>query len=422
MRIGLRSKMSKDVIWTFTIQMAIMLGAFAVTKILSNRLSVDDFGQYNLIKRSVQVLSFVMLAGVGIALPRYIPLYQKGENKKPIFPLLTAALIYIIGITLLVCAICELVGEKLQFVILGENSDNTLLLIALAYAFALAMAQFTFAYYRGTGNIKGYNGTQLVIQLAIILPLIIIPTLTTSNVFISWLIITTILVVVFLGREIVIHTIPRISASTIKTELKTIIKYSSGRLLADLFLFSLSAFPLIYISNTLGLQQTAYYSVGITFVTMVTPLFSFMGIILLPYVAESIANRQFKKANQFINKLALIYIVSALVFTAIIYVFISFLTSFFFADNYLVTTELSRIIILAVLPQAIYLLYRNPIDAISVIPYNTIILGVSLITMILAFKFSTTIYQFAWSYVVVSMLQGVLSMATWHLIKQPYKA
>ena len=62
MRIGLKSKMSKDVIWTFTIQMTIMICAFVVTKILSNRLSVDDFGQYNLIKRSVQVLSFVMLA------------------------------------------------------------------------------------------------------------------------------------------------------------------------------------------------------------------------------------------------------------------------------------------------------------------------------------------------------------------------
>ena len=414
--------MSKDVIWTFTIQMAIMICAFAITKILSNRLSIDDFGQYNLIKRSVQVLSFVMLGGVGIALPRYISLYQNGNYRKPIFPLLTASLIYIIGITIFVCIICELIGDNLQFIILGENSDNTLLLIALAYAFVSAMSQFTYAYYRGTGDIKEYNGTQLAIQLAMILPLIILPTLTTSNVFISWLIVTTILVVAFLGRETILHTIPRVSVSNIKTELRTIIKYSTGRLLADLFLFSLSAFPLIFISNTHGFQQTAYYSVGITFVTMVTPLFSFMGIILLPYVAESIAKRQLQKASQFINKLALIYLVSALVFTAIIYVFISFLTSLFFADNYLVTTELSRIIILAVLPQAIYLLYRNPIDAISVIPYNTIILGVSLVTMILAFKLSTTLNQFAWAYVIVSMLQGGLSMITWYFIKQPYKA
>ena len=62
MIIGLRSKMSKDIIWTFTVQMMIMVCAFVVTKLLSNRLSVEDFGQYNLIKRSVQVLSFMMLA------------------------------------------------------------------------------------------------------------------------------------------------------------------------------------------------------------------------------------------------------------------------------------------------------------------------------------------------------------------------
>ena len=80
------SKMTKDVVWTFTIQMIIMLCSFIITKLLSNRLSMDEFGQYNLIKRSTQVLSFIMLAGVGITLPRYIPLYQKGIPRKSIYP------------------------------------------------------------------------------------------------------------------------------------------------------------------------------------------------------------------------------------------------------------------------------------------------------------------------------------------------
>ena len=151
--------MSKDIIWTFTVQMMIMVCAFVVTKLLSNRLSVEDFGQYNLIKRSVQVLSFMMLAGVGIALPRYIPLYQKGEQQKPIVPLLTAALIYIIGITLIICFVCGVFGDRMHLIILGEKGNDSLFVIALAYAFILAMAQFVFAYYRGTGNFKWYNAT-----------------------------------------------------------------------------------------------------------------------------------------------------------------------------------------------------------------------------------------------------------------------
>ena len=96
-RNKLTSRMSKDVIWTFSIQLTIMLCAFVVTKLLSTRLSIEDFGQYNVIKRSVQVLSFVMLAGVGIALPRYIPLYRKTESPKSIAPLLSASIIYIMS-------------------------------------------------------------------------------------------------------------------------------------------------------------------------------------------------------------------------------------------------------------------------------------------------------------------------------------
>ena len=245
MIIGLRSKMSKDIIWTFTVQMMIMVCAFVVTKLLSNRLSVEDFGQYNLIKRSVQVLSFMMLAGVGIALPRYIPLYQKGEQQKPIVPLLTAALIYIIGITLIICFVCGVFGDRMHLIILGEKGNDSLFVIALAYAFILAMAQFVFAYYRGTGNFKWYNATQLSIQMAIILPLVFLPVLTSKNVFFSWLIITTLLVGLYMGREWFIRKKAHFTMASVKTELKTIVKYSSGRLLADFFLFSLSAFPLI---------------------------------------------------------------------------------------------------------------------------------------------------------------------------------
>jgi O-antigen/teichoic acid export membrane protein len=238
------------------------------------------------------------------------------------------------------------------------------------------------------------------------------------SVFVSWLIITAVLTAFFLIREMYKLERKPVDCCTVKTELRTIVKYSFGRLLADFFLFSLAAFPLIYISSKHGLQPTAYYSVGITFVTMVTPLYSFMGIILLPYVSEAIAKNELKKANQFVNKLALVYLFSSVAISAFIYIFINYFTSFFFSDNYLITTDLSRIMILAILPQAIYLLFRNPIDAISAIPYNTLILGISLLVMILAFTHSHTIYEYAWAYFLVSLFQGTLSWLTWLYLKR----
>lgn len=419
----LNSGMGKDVVWTFSLQITIMLCSFVITKLLASRLSIDDFGQYNVIKRSVQVLSFVMLAGVGIALPRYIPIYRNSKPPRRIAPLLGAALIYIIGVSLVVFLVCMVFSSQMQDIIIGQSGNMGLLLVALAYAFALAMAQYAYAYYRGVGNFKWYNGAQLGVQLSIVLPLIFLPELTVKGVFVSWLVLTTLLVAFYIGRELWLFSRRNdtfASDTPLTSHLNTIIKYSSGRLLADFFLFSLSAFPLIYISNAQGLQSTAYYSVGITFVTMVTPLFSFMGIILLPYVSECIAKGEIKAANRLINRLTLLYLGASLLITLILYIFTSFLTYLLFAGSYVVATDLTRIMILAILPQAIYLLFRNPIDAIAVIPYNTIILGVCLVVMVVSFAFSTTITQFAWAYLGVSVLQGLLSWLTWLTVKHNY--
>ena len=418
---NLGSGMRRDVVWTFSIQILIMLCSFAINKLLASRLSIDDFGQYNVIKRSVQVLSFVMLAGVGIALPRYIPLYRNGNPPRRIAPLLMASLIYIIGVSIVVLCVCMLFSSQMQEVVIGQSENMNLLMVALAYAFILAMAQYAFAYYRGIGQFQWFNGAQLAMQLAIIMPLVLLPVLTVSNVFVSWLIITILLVIYYLGRELW-HKRSRLShfsfsPSVLTPHLLTIVKYSSGRLVADFFQFSLAAFPLVYISNVQGLQDTAYFSVGITFVTMITPVFSFMGIILLPYVSQAIAKNEMKSANRLIHRLLLIYVGGSLVFIAALYIFTEFLTTLLFASDYVVSTDLTRIMVLSILPQAVYMLYRNTIDAVSVIPCNAVILGICLAVMVASFMFSTTLTQFAWAYLGVSILQGLLSFFTWQAVK-----
>ena len=417
--------MGQDVVWTFALQIGVMVCAFVITKLLASRLSIDDFGQYNVIKRSVQVLSFVMLAGVGIALPRYIPLYRNSTPPRRIVPLLVASLVYILGVSLVVLVVCLLFSTQMQDIVIGQNGNGCLLLIALGYAFTLAMAQFVFAYYRGTGNFKWYNGTQLAVQLAIVVPLVLLPVLTVKTVFVSWLVITALLVAFCLVKEgrgrwgEVSDGTPHFTRqSSLYDSLKTIVKYSSGRLVADFFLFSLSAFPLIYISQAMGLQATAYYAVGITFVTMVTPVFSFIGIILLPYVSACIAKGEMQRADKVITRLLLLYVGAALLITVVLYIFTDFMTALLFARSYVAAGDLTRIMILAILPQALYLLYRNPIDAVAVVPYNTVILGICLTAMVVSFVWASTLTQYAWAYLTVSILQGLLSWLTWQIVQK----
>jgi hypothetical protein len=74
--------------------------------------------------------------------------------------------------------------------------------------------------------------------------------------------------------------------------------------------------------------------------------------------------------------------------------------------------------ILAILPQAAYMLFRNTIDAISVVPYNAIILGICLLAMVVTFMQSVTPVHFAWAYVAVSGIQGLLSWITWMVLRK----
>lgn len=205
----------------------------------------------------------------------------------------------------------------------------------------------------------------------------------------------------------------RVNVNLLFTRFKELFIYSFPRLFGDFFLFAYSAFPAIYIGTTLGLEQTSYYSVGISLVTMVTPIYSFLGVVLLPTVSKMMVTHQVKEANRLVSKLALAYIVLALLFTGILYFGIDVFIHLFFADKYLVASNIGKVIVLSILPQSIYLLYRNPNDAVSVFPFNTIMLAVSFVILVAGFMYFHTLLQYAYVYLLIAIFQCCSSVLAW---------
>ena len=174
------------------------------------------------------------------------------------------------------------------------------------------------------------------------------------------------------------------------------------------------------VNNTItqSMKKVQIPSKKINFVNIITPLFSFLGIILLPYISQAIARHKMAATNRLIMRLSILYTLAALVFIALLWLFTEFLTTLLFSSSYVSTIHLTRIMILAILPQAAYMLFRNTIDAISVVPYNAIILGICLLAMVVTFMQSVTPVHFAWAYVAVSGIQGLLSWITWMVLRK----
>ncbi len=419
----LRSKMAGDVIWTFAGQVLVLLAAFALNKVLSVRLDVDTFGEYNLVKRSVTVISFVMLAGTGIAMPRYLAIYIGKNNLPQAKAFVRASILFVITATVAVSLIATIFKSKLYPLVTGN--DNTLLYItAFAYAAMLTASTIVYVYFRGKNDFKRFSISNVLIQLLLPISALIIPGINTLSIFVWWTIITGILTLIFALGETMrggLKCNEPVSEAAIKAEYKTVAKYALPRLWGDFFLFAFQAFPLIYISQHFDYKSVSYYSVGITIITLGTAFYSFLGYILLPYVSECLAKGRIDDAVRKVNYFTVIYILSALAVMATFYFLTGFMIKLLFTDEYLAAEHLTQIMILAILPQALYLLYRNPVDAISVFPFNTILLGVAFAALVAVFYCATTMEGLAWGYVAVSWLQGVGAFGVWNVIKRKAK-
>ncbi len=417
------SSFRKDVLWTLITQMLVMLSAFGITKTACNILTVDEFGLYNVVRRSVSVISFVMLSGMGITLPRYLAIYQGAHQYRKMVDL-TCCSLFFVGVICVILATFALLFSEAFIENVTGNSDCTLYWLAMAFAFSTSISALLIAYYRGVNDFKNYSIAQVSFQLLLLLSLLFIPRHNVNAVFLLWFLTTFSFTVLYFiyenhrNRNIIFRAY---RSCYFWDMMKTIAVYSTPRLIGDFLLFSFSAFPVLYLSQVMSMTDVAYYSVGLTIINMVTPFFSFLGVVLLPYVSGAMSNGRFSEAQRLIRRLSVWYISLAAVLTVLFGLFLPVLIKLFFSPDYVVCKDIAMILLLSVLPQSMYLLYRNPIDAVSTIPYNTIILLVSCIVLIVLFSFSSSLSDYSYSFMLASFVQGGLSILVWLLINKKSK-
>lgn len=326
------------------------------------------------------------------------------------------SIVYVLGLSLVVffafLVFSEFFGKYLL-----PNQPKHSLIILLVYSLSIALSSLLFAYLRGMDRVKAFSFRQIEYQaLSLILCLILIGFCGVDVIFLAWSFIGILYVFVCFfvscGKSRC-HLLKKFDAKDGFSHMKYMSCYSIPRLFGDIFLFCIAAFPVLYISRKISLEATSNFSVGITLVTMVTPFFSFLGVVLLPYVSRCAVNDNFNQAKIVVSKLGRIYFVLAIIATCFLYCFMPILIRLFFAEKYLIALPVARLTTFSILPLAMYYLYRNPIDAISTFPYNTIILLFSLILLIALCVHSNSVLGIGRAYVICSLLQGLLSMFCW---------
>lgn len=415
----LKNSFFKDVLITTFGQVVIMLFVFVLNKVISNHLSVENFGVYNLAKRATGVITYVMLMAMGIALPKYISEYKEKKDELQMSYYMIASF-FIVIVCCIICSVGIFIGKDLFAKLIFDDINYTnLVLPILLFASVSSIATYCYSYFRGIGDYKKYNSVQLFVQIITIVVVLVIGN-DIRLVFIWW----GISIAVFLsGYFFVIlkqhfkqigkfHKIPFYKA------VSQLISYGLPRVLGEFVLFSYHLVPISIVTHKFGLEQAACFSVAISINSMITPLFGFVGVVLLPLASKSLVNRETSELKKNMKLLLILYLLISVVAIGIIGIFTEFFICLLFDTKYLEAVSIVKIVVLSLLPNALYLLYRNPLDGISKFPYNTVCLSIAFSITVVVMLLADTIVASAWAFVLGYVILGILSFLAWkHVIK-----
>ncbi len=410
------SKFTKDLFITVIGQIVVLLVTFGLNKVLSNKVSIADFGVYNTIKKASAVLTYIMLIAMGIAIPKYLPERFAYDDKKGASAYFFSALIIIGSVSVVTIAVMMFAQVPIAKLIFGAEGYNKYIAPMTVYSFAVALVTFAYSYYRAVERFYAYSISQIIGQFITFIPIFF---LHNDLVMLVWVWAASFgvfaLVILIKASIKMWKTAPICGIKELGKPTKELLTYGLPRLPGEFVLFALSLVPLIIISNKFDLIQTGYYSAALTVNTSVTALFSFVGIILLPAVSKSLVNNDFDAIKKRIVFITIVFCVLALLMIGFVELFPKFVINVLYSKEYYEAIPIIKIIIIGILPNAFYLLFRNPLDAISKIPYNTICLLIGFATMVGLMLAFDTIEMCAVAYVIGYTVIGVLSIIAWLL-------
>ncbi|MCM1257610.1 MAG: MATE family efflux transporter [Roseburia sp.] len=401
-----------DLIITFVGQMLVMILSFILNKVISNQYSVESFGVYNLIKRSASVVSFMMLMAMGIAIPKYIAEATEKKNAKETESYMLSGLFIILSAFVVISTVLLIFQDFFSELMFKDRNAVVLILPICLFSLGSSIVTYVYSFYRGVNNFVKYNRVNLIMQMGMLLLAFAAPRnfVALHYIWSAFLIIYGILGIwgIFKNNNISFYHL-----SEKLFTLKTMLEYAVPRVPGECILFAYNLVPLVIITDKFGLENVAYFSAALSINSLISPLFSLVGTILLPLVSKSLVNNNKENMVQKIRILGWMYLIVSVLAVLVVYFIGEWLLILLYNKNYVQCINIVKITILSIVPNAFYLLLRNPLDGISKYPYNTICLLISFVVYVGVLAIAPTMEVCGIALILAYSLLGGLSFAFW---------
>jgi O-antigen/teichoic acid export membrane protein len=400
---------------TLFTELLVLLSGLLTLRLAGILLGTVGFGEYAIAKRAMSIITFPILLGLGISIPRYVA-FHKGvaQSEKP------NSLIYLLaGVTIsapLVALFAIIAtGYPTHFtrVFFGNSSYETFAWPIVLITVGLYLQTLVYGYLRGLLAMNRANLFRLL-MMGFIPPMAIL----FSNMDVArCLLITgwgwTILSLIFSAYLILEQDLSDINLGFLPQRMYELLRYGVPRVPGEFALFGIFAVSTFIVSHKSGIEAAGFFSFGVSLLQLIGAVFSTVGILLLPYVSRLRAEENWTAIRAHVLSFLLGSVFVSICLVVGFQLTLSLIVPLWMGESFNQAVDVSRWLLWAAIPYVFYIVLRNPIDAVATYPYNSINLT---IVFIISTGLMWVFYPLVLPQIVIFLaliVLGVLTIVSW---------
>ncbi|PHR27864.1 MAG: hypothetical protein COA36_07850 [Desulfotalea sp.] len=409
------NQLRKDFLLTFSTELLVLVSAIVTLKLAALMLGPQGFGEYAIARRAMNVLAFPMLLGVGISLPRYIALNAASELKGQNLPgsYFYSSCLLIGPIMIVFCVASLLLPDSFAAFFYGDKLFGHFALPVVLITIGLQLHTLVYNYFRGTFRMPIANLMKLF-SFGIVPPVAVC--VTHGSAMDSLILMGGLWICVNLVIAVRILSSQSFNRATLRRNKKCIIdllRYGLPRVPGEFALFGLFAIPVFIISHKYGIEEAGYYSFSLSLLQIVGGLFASIGIVLLPRISYLKGKKEWQRIKTIVGKVLRYSVFVSFVLTGCAYVGYDTIIAIFMGEEFLLNVIRYKTIVISFVPYVVYIVLRNPIDALVVRPYNSMNLFITLLTVVLLLEYGSAMIDIQLSMILSLFMLASLTIVSW---------
>ena len=398
-----------DYALTFATEFSLLAAGLIVLRLAASYWGPAGFGEFVLARRTVGMVALPVLAGMALAVTRYVASIRGGTARHNERTYIVSAIAIVGATCVATLAVFSIFAPSLGIALFGAATYAPVVRAVALAVVGSALHGLAYGAYRGRLAMTRANALQFTNLALVPLGCFFVRGLHPAQIIAAIGSLWCIMAIVALS-DLLRHSTPKhTSRSEIRDAARELLLYGGPRVPGELALGALFALPVTFAAHLGGIVVAGHVGLAISVLSMVGSLFSPLGHILLPAISGVSRGARLLRIRVALRRLLALCFGLTLLFVFAFEVLAAPVLRLIVGADFASAVPAARIIVLAAPVYVIYIVLRNVLDALHVRPLNAKNVGIALLVFTVIALVAGSAGAVPWAIFTSLLVLGLLS-------------